>query len=96
MSSLLYRVVTYDPEQMAKRGRKGGHRTNQLHDPHDRMAKARAGFLAKLERQVDPDGVLSLEERARRVTELRRAHAVKCGQASAAASRTRKGEEVTD
>ncbi len=88
MFPILYRVVTYDREEMAKRGRKGGRRTNQLHDPHKRMAKARAGFLAKLERLADPDGCLPPEERARRVEELRHAHAVRCGRASAGTGRT--------
>ncbi len=95
MSTFLYRVLTYDREQMAVRGRTGGRRTNQLYDSHGRMAKARAGFLAKLERLADPDGTLAPDERSRRVAELRHAHAVKCGQASAAALRARKSREVT-
>ena len=37
-------------------------------------AKATAGFLAKFEKEVDPDGLLSAEERSKRAKNLMRAH----------------------
>lgn len=37
-------------------------------------AAATAGFRAKFEKQVDPDGVLPAEERAKRADNLMRAH----------------------
>jgi hypothetical protein len=51
-----------------------------------RTAKARRGFLAKLEAEVDPQGVLPPEERARRAEHLRKAHMIRM---SLAASRAR-------
>lgn len=36
--------------------------------------KARAAFLAKFEREVDPDGVLDPDERTRRAIQARKAH----------------------
>lgn len=43
-------------------------------DPVEGTAKARAAFLSKFEQQVDPDGVLPVEERQRRATAARKAH----------------------
>jgi hypothetical protein len=37
-------------------------------------AAARAGLQARFEREVDPDGVLTPEERAKRADSARRAH----------------------
>lgn len=39
-----------------------------------RTAKARAALLAKFEREVDPDGILPLAERARRAEHARKAY----------------------
>lgn len=39
-----------------------------------RTAPARAALQARFERQVDPDGVLPIEERARRAEHARRAY----------------------
>ena len=51
---------------------------------------ARAAFLDRFERQVDPDGVLSSEERARRAEHARRAHFAAMALKSAQARRARK------
>lgn len=45
-------------------------------DPQAATAKARAGFLARFERQVDPDGTMPVEERQRRAEQLMRAHMI--------------------
>ncbi len=50
-------------------------------------APARAGFMAKFEREVDPDGVLAPEERARRADAARRAHMARLALKSAKARR---------
>lgn len=60
-----------------------------LHDARQTTAKARATFLAGFEREVDPDGVLSPEERARRAGHARKAHFLQLALASAKA-RSRK------
>jgi hypothetical protein len=52
-------------------------------------APARAGLLARFEREVDPDGLLPPEERARRVESARRAHMQRIALASAKARRAR-------
>jgi len=54
-------------------------------------AKARAAFLAKLEAEVDPGGVLPPEERARRVEHLRKAHMARMALASSRARAARNG-----
>ncbi len=43
-------------------------------DPSTRTAPARRALLDRFERQVDPDGVLSPEERARRAGHARKAY----------------------
>lgn len=44
------------------------------HDPRVTSAKARAAWAEKFLREVDPEGVLSPEERERRAFHLMRAH----------------------
>ena len=61
--------------------------TRWAHEP-DRSAAtapARAGLEARFERQVDPDGILSPEERARRAASARRAFYLNLARRSAAA-----------
>lgn len=48
-------------------------------------SKARAAFMDKFERQVDPAGVLVPEERAKRAENLRKAHYMKMSIRSAEA-----------
>jgi hypothetical protein len=59
------------------------------YDVQETTAKARASFLAKFEREVDPDGVLPLEERRRRAEHLRRAHFAQLARASARVRRAK-------
>ncbi len=71
------------------------------HDAQEITANARASFLAKFEREVDPAGVLPLEERRRRAEHLRHAHFARLARASArvrraAADRKRGGDGATD
>jgi len=76
---------------MALRGRIGGLIRSAHHDGREMTAKARAGFQSKLEREVDPDGVLPPEERRRRADALRRAHLAMASLAAAMArQRSRK------
>ena len=74
-----------DPERAALLGRIGAYRLHATHDPRETTAKARATFLERFEREVDPDGVLPPEERRRRAHYARRAHFARLALASARA-----------
>ncbi|MGK8525171.1 hypothetical protein ACRS6B_28180 [Nocardia asteroides] len=62
-----------------------------------RTAKARAAMASKFDRIVDPDGLLSPEERAYRADQARKAHytrlALKSAQVRRRRGRSRKGGE---
>ncbi|MET9025616.1 hypothetical protein ABZW96_08315 [Nocardia sp. NPDC004168] len=62
-----------------------------------RTAKARAAMASKFDRIVDPDGLLSPEERAYRADQARKAHytrlALKSAQARRRRGRDRRGGE---
>jgi hypothetical protein len=52
---------------------------------------AREGFYAKFEREVDPDGLLTPRERAKRAEFARKAHMQRMALKSVQARRRRKG-----
>lgn len=56
-------------------------------NPSERTAPARAAFVAKFEREVDPEGVLDPAERARRADHARRAFYARLALKSAQARR---------
>jgi len=89
------------PAERSLLARQAAHTMHALYDAHETTAKARASFLAKFEREVDPDGVLPLDERRRRAEHLRRAHFARLARASARvrrakADRKRGGDGTTD
>lgn len=51
-------------------------------DATEMTAPARSGFLARFEREADPDGTLSPEERERRANLLLRAHMLRLGRSA--------------
>lgn len=55
-----------------------------------RTAKARAAMTSKFDRLVDPDGLLSPEERAYRAEQARKAHYTRLALRSAQARRRRR------
>lgn len=55
-------------------GRIGAHALHAKYDPRETTRAARAAFLDKFEREADPDGTLSPDERRRRAKHLRKAH----------------------
>jgi len=59
---------------MALRGRIGAYSLHSRRDPRETTAPARAAFLSRFEREVDPDGVLPEAERLRRAESARKAH----------------------
>lgn len=56
-------------------------------DSKQGIAPARRGFEARFEREVDPEGVLPVDERLRRANCAMRAHMARLGQRSGAARR---------
>ena len=63
---------------------------SQVRDRSAAMKPLRDGFIRKLEQQVDPDGVLDPQERARRVDMGRRAHLANASRIAAKAARERR------
>ena len=78
------------PDEMALRGRIGAHALHARHDPRTTTEKARAAFLERFEREVDPDGMLPLGERRRRAGHSRRAYFARLALKSARARATRR------
>ncbi|MET9339210.1 hypothetical protein [Nonomuraea sp. NPDC003804] len=67
--------MSLTPAERALRGRMGAHLSwANTQDPAERTKPGRDAFLARFERQVDPDGTLPAEERQRRAEHLRKAY----------------------
>ena len=75
------------PSSLASlRGRMGAHALHaKVADPTAHTAPARKAFLDRFEREVDPDGILSPAERARRAEHARKAYFGRLALASAKA-----------
>ena len=65
---------SFDPREMALRGRIGAYRLHATHNPKETTKAAREAFMARFEREVDPDGTLAPEERSRRAEAARKAY----------------------
>lgn len=63
---------------------------SQVEDRCAATAPLRDGFRRKLEQQVDPDGVLPPDERAKRVEMARRAHLANASRLAAKARREKR------
>ena len=81
------------------RARIAAYALHAQHDPRETTAKGRAAFLARFDREVDPEGLLEPDERRRRAEQARRAYfarlslaAVKARQAKRAAQARRKAD----
>ena len=83
-------TLEFDPEEMARRGRLGAAVLHSKYDGRQLTAASRAVFLARFEAEVDPDGVLPPEERAKRAEHARRAYFAGLALKSAKARRSRK------
>jgi len=75
------------PEQRSLRARAAAHQLHATHDSRELTAPARAAFLDRFEREVDPDGKLSETERLRRADHARKAYFVGLAYKSARARR---------
>jgi hypothetical protein len=81
-----------DASERSLRARIGAHSVHATHDGAELTKRARETFLAGFPVQVDPDGLLSREERARRADHALRAHMSKLS-LMAAKARKAKAEE---
>lgn len=79
----------FTPEQRVVRARIGAYAMHARNDPRETTRAGRAAFLARFEREGDPDGVLSEEERLRRAVAARRAYFARLALASSRARRAR-------
>jgi len=66
--------VPLSPSEASLRGRIGAYAMHATHDSRETTAAARAVFLKRFEREVDPDRVLPDAERQRRAQMARKAH----------------------
>src|SRR3954454_17484672 len=84
-----------DDDERTLRARIAAH---QLHarvtDPTAHTAPARAAFLSRFEREVDPDGVLQPQERARRADHAKKAYFLRLALASRKARAAKKGRST--
>lgn len=62
------------PAQRSLRARLAAHTRWAHEDRREGTAKARAAFLSRFELEVDPEGLLSDQERRRRAESLRKAY----------------------
>lgn len=74
-------------KERALLGRLGAYTMLSRNDPREVTRAAREAFVSKFEREVDPDGVLPLDERLRRAEMARKAHYTRLAIASAQARR---------
>lgn len=93
MASCDSRLVAHSGLTAAQRSLRARAAAHALHAQGGTSTKAgTAAFLARWSRQVDPDGILTAEERAKRADHALRAHmsslALKASRARTSAART--------
>jgi hypothetical protein len=76
------------PEERTMRARLAAHTLHATHDSREIIAPARAAFQSRFQREVDPDGQLTPDERARRAAQARKAYYTRLALKSAQARRT--------
>ena len=80
------------PSERSQQSRLAAHVLHsRVADPSAHTAAARAAFLDRFEREVDPDGVLAPDERARRAEHARKAYFQRLALRSAQSRRRRAG-----
>ena len=72
------------------RARLAAYALHAQHDPRETTANGRAAFLARFDREVDPEGRLEADERRRRAEQARRAYFTRLALASAKARRAKR------
>ena len=89
---------THEPLSAAERslrGRLGAYVLHATHDSRAITAEARATFMARFEVEVDPDGVLTPEERRRRADHARQAYFTRLALKSAQTRRRKRAKNGT-
>jgi len=77
--------------QRSLAARAAAYRLHSLVDSKEHIKPARAGFIAKFEREVDPHSQLSPAERQRRAQAALKSHMLTLARKSANARRAKKG-----
>jgi hypothetical protein len=77
--------LSLSPEQRSQRARIAAHAMHAKNDVRRTTAAGRDAFMARFEREVDPDGVLDQAERARRAEHARKSYFAKLAYLSAKA-----------
>ena len=72
------------------RARLAAYTLHAQRDPRETTANGRAAFLARFDREVDPEGLLEPDERRRRAEQARRAYFTRLALASAKARRAKR------
>jgi hypothetical protein len=86
--------VRLTPAQRSMRARIAANSRWSREDGRPNALRAQAGLLAKFADQVDPDHVLSEDERMRRAVNARRAHMQRLAYASSKARTRRTSEDA--
>lgn len=68
------RKSNLSPEQRSLHASLAAHALHAKYDSREVTAPARKGFMARFEREVDPEGLLPVQERARRAEHAMKAH----------------------
>jgi hypothetical protein len=84
------RQASLSPAERSLRARLAAYAMHAQHDTRRTSANGRAAFLARFEREVDPDGRLDPEERCRRAEQARRAYFARLSLAAAKARRAKR------
>jgi hypothetical protein len=84
------------PAERSLRARLAVHTLHATRDARQATALARAGFLARFEREVDPGGTLDPGERRRRAEHARRAYFIRLSLAAIAARRAKRAVHAED
>lgn len=82
------------PSERTLRARLAAHSLHSKRDSRETTTSGRAAFLARFEREVDPDGALDPAERRRRADQARRAYFTRLALAAVEARRAREGDDA--
>jgi hypothetical protein len=82
------------PAERSLRARLAAHTLHSRHEAGQMTAIARAGFLARFEREVDPDNALDPIERRRRAEHARRAYFIRLSLAAVQAKRVKRAAQA--
>ena len=84
------------PSVRSLRARLAAHSLHSKRDSRETTAGGRAAFLARFEREVDPDNALDPAERRRRADQARRAYFTRLSLAAVEARRAKRARERGD